>query len=402
MKKILMTLLLFTVLDVFAQKPTQWRGENSEAKYLAPNLLAQWPDDGPEILWHFDGLGDGFSTPVFTNGRIYCTGMEDNIGYIHIFTENGTHEKKIEYGKEFEESYPGSRSTPTIVGDLAYICTGYGELSCLRLTDEAILWCRDLVADFESQNLEFGNNESVVVEGDKVYFTPGGTVFNMVALNRMNGDLVWKSAGKGKPSAYCTPKLLNHCDRQLLVTHTGDEIIAIDASDGKLLWSYPHPNQYNLHPNTPVYADGSLFCFSGYGQGAVKLVLNEDGSSVTKAWSTKKMDNLMGGAEIVDGYVYASGNKARGWFCYDYETGDEKWNSREIGNGVIIMAGDKFIIYSERGELALVNPNNEKLDVISKTRVELGSAQHWAHPAVHNGILYVRHGTSLIAYKVSA
>ena len=401
MKNILITLLLFVTLNVFAQKPTQWRGENSEAKYPAPNLLGEWPDDGPDILWHFDELGDGFSTPVFANERIYCTGVDDSIGYIHVFTGNGTHEKKIEYGKEFEVSYPGSRSTPTIVGDLAYVYTGYGELVCLKLTDGAILWKKELAADFGSENLEFGNNESVVVEGDKVYLTPGGAVFNMVALNRMNGDLVWKSAGKEKPSAYCTPKLLNHSDRQLLVTHTGDEIIAIDASDGKLLWSYSHPNQYNLHPNTPIYVDGSLFCFSGYGQGAVKLVLNEDGSTVTKAWSTKKMDNLMGGAEIVDGYVYASGNKARGWFCYDYETGKEKWNSREIGNGVIIMAGDKFIIYSERGELALVNPNIEKLDVISKTRVNLGSAQHWAHPTVHKGILYVRHGTSLIAYKVS-
>ena len=404
MKNRLTTLFfsLFVVLNVLAQKPTQWRGENSEAKYSAPNLLAQWPADGPEVLWHFDEVGDGFSTPAFANGKIYCTGMEDTIGYIHIFNENGTLEKKIKYGKEFEVSYPGSRPTPTIVGDLAYITSGYGELVCLKLTDGTILWTKELAADFGSENLRFGFAESVVVDGDKLYFTPGGPVFNMVALNRMNGDLIWKSAGKGKPSAYCTPKLVKLPARQFLVTHTGDEIIAVDANTGELLWSYPHPNQYNIHPNTPIYAYGALFCFSGYGQGCVKLILNEDGSAVTKAWSTEKMDNQMGGAEIVDGYVYTSGHKARGWFCFDYKKGEEKWNSTEMGNGAIIMAGDKFILYSDRGELALVNPSTQKLDIISKTKVEFGSAQHWAHPVVHNGILYVRHGKSLIAYKVSA
>ena len=39
--------------------------------------------------------------------------------------------------------------------------------------------------------------------------------------------------------------------------------------------------------------------------------------------------------------------------------------------------------------------------VISKTKVTLGAEQHWAHPVIFKGILYVRHGNALIAYKVS-
>ncbi len=398
---VLFILFLFN-LSCFAQQPTQWRGENSEAKYPAPNLLSEWPAEGPEVLWHYDELGDGFSSPVFVNNKIYCTGMEVEIGYLNIFSEDGAFLKKIKYGKEFDVSYPGSRPTPTIVDDLAYISSGYGELVCLDLNSGEIKWSKKIDDDFGSENLRFGFTESVVVDGEKVYFTPGGEEFNMVALNRMNGDLIWKSAGKGKLSAYCTPKLVKLSQRQILVTHTGDQIVAFDTNNGEFLWSYPHPNQYNIHPNTPIYENGALFCFSGYGQGCVKLSLSEDGSSVTKAWSTEKMDNQMGGAMIVDGYVYGSGHKSRGWYCLDYQTGEEKWNSTEIGNGVIIMAADRFILYSDRGQLALVNPSTEKLDLISETKVELGSAQHWAHPVVHNGILYVRHGKSLIAYKISA
>lgn len=404
MKNRLTTLLFCALfsLSALAQQPTQWRGKNSEAKYPAPNLLASWPADGPEVLWHYDALGDGYSTPAFANGKIYCTGMEDEMGYLNIFDEQGNFEKKVQYGKEFEVSYPGARPTPTIVGDLVYISTGYGELVCLNWQTGTILWNKELGADFGAENIRFGFTESVVVDGEKVYFTPGGKEYNVVALNRMNGALIWKSAGKGQLSAYCTPKLVKLPQRQLLVTHTGDQIIAVDTEDGKLLWNYPFPNQYNIHPNTPIFEDGALFFITGYGQGCVKLALNEDGSAITKVWSTEKMDNQMGGAEIVDGYVYASGHKSRGWFCFDYATGQEMWNSKEIGNGAIIMAADKFIIYSDRGELALVNPNPQKLDIISTTKVQYGTAQHWAHPVVHNGVLYVRHGKSLIAYKISA
>ena len=404
MKKHLIPLLCCFLIGftLQAQKPTQWRGENSEGKYPAPALLKSWPADGPEVLWHFDKLGDGYSTPAFANGKIYCSGMENSEGYIFIFSDNGTFEKKIKYGKEFEESYPGSRPTPTIVGNMAYVSTGFGELVCLNLDNGNILWNKELAKDFGSENIRFGFTESVVVDGDKVYFTPGGKEFNVVALNRMNGSLIWKSAGKGQLSAYCTPKLIKLGQRQILVTHTGDQIIAVDTNDGKLLWNYPFPNQYNIHPNTHIYKDGELFCFTGYGQGCVKLALNEDGSAVTKVWETSKMDNQMGAAMLVDGYIYSSGHKSRGWFCYDWKTGEEKFNSTELGNGVIIMAADKLIIYSDRGELALVNPTPEKLDIISKTKVEFGTAQHWAHPVVHNGVLYVRHGKSLIAYKISA
>ncbi|WP_163711610.1 outer membrane protein assembly factor BamB family protein [Mangrovibacterium lignilyticum] len=403
MKKNILSLFLscFLFVHIYAQQATQWRGANSEAKYPAPNLIAQWLETGPEVIWHFDELGDGFSSPVFANGKIYIAGMANSLGYISILNESGQLIKKVEYGTEFEVSYPGSRATPTIVGDLAYISTGYGELICVNLETGKRLWSKNLSEDFGSENLRFGFTESIVVDGDQLYFTPGGKDFNLVAFNRISGDLIWKSSGNGKLSAYCTPKLVQVEGRQILVTHMSDDIVAVDTRDGKVLWTYPHPNQYNIHPNTPILQDGDLLCFSGYGQGCVRLHLNADGSAVTKVWSTEKMDNQMGGAEIVDGFIYGSGHKSRGWYCLDWKTGEEKWQSSALGNGVIIMAGDKFIIYSERGELALVNPNPSDFEIISKAKVEFGTAQHWAHPVVYNDILYVRHGNSLIAYKIS-
>ncbi len=395
-------LLLFTLIlsTAIAQEATQWRGANSEAKYEVNNLLQKWPETGPEILWTFEKLGEGHSSPAFANGKIYCTGMLDGQGILFIFNENGTLEKKYNYAKEWDKSYDGTRSTPTIVDNRAYLYTGHGEIICLNLTDGKRIWTKN-ISDYNGRNIHWGVTESLLVDGEKLFVSVGGEENNIVALDRITGNTIWSSAAKKEKSSYCTPKIINFPSRKLFVTHTAHHIIGLDASNGKMLWSYPHTNQYSIHPNTVIYDNNALLCFSGYGQGCVRLNLTEDGSAIEKAWSTEKMDNQMGGAIIHDGYVYSSGHRKRGWYCLDWETGEEKFKSTELGNGVIIMAGDKFIIYSDRGELALVNPNPEKLDIISKTKVQHGSAQHWAHPVVHNNVLYVRHGNALIAYKIS-
>jgi len=110
----------------------------------------------------------------------------------------------------------------------------------------------------------------------------------------------------------------------------------------------------------------------------------------------------MGGAVLVEGHLYSSGDNSREWRCVEWTTGKEKYASSEVGKGVVIFADGMLYCYSERGELALVEATPEGFNVVSKTRVTLGSEQHWAHPMIHDGVLYLRHGNALIAYKISS
>ena len=167
-----------------------------------------------------------------------------------------------------------------------------------------------------------------------------------------------------------------------------------------MLWSHRHPNQYSVHPNTPIYHNGALYFFSGYGQGGGKVKLNGDGSSVSLVWTDKTIDSRMGGAVLVDGYIYGSGDQNREWRCLDWETWKEMYASRSIGKGVVIYADGMLYCYSDRGELALGKADPTGFEVTGQTRVTLGTEQHWAHPMIHDGVLYVRHGNAIIAYKV--
>ena len=383
-----------------AQKPTQWRGEGSKGIYNETGLLKSWPATGPEILWKSEGLGDGHSSPAFANGKIYLSGAQNGAGFVYCLTMDGKVSWKTPYGEEWTESYPGSRTTPVIDGNLLYMYSGKGIITCMDASNGNVKWKKDVLKEFDAKNIVWGVVETLVIDGEKLFVTPGGALNNVVALNKKDGSLIWSCKAEGEASAYCTPLLIKLPARKLLVTHTEKHIIGVDADNGKFLWSYEWPNQYSIHPNTPLYQDHAIFCFSGYGQGGVRLDLNEDGSKVTKAWYNQKADNRIGGAVLVKGYIYLSGDKTRDWQCIDWKTGEQKYSSRAISPGCVICADGMLYCYGFSGDLALVEPNPAGFNVVSKTKLASPGVQHWAHPVINDGRLYVRDNGELICFKI--
>jgi outer membrane protein assembly factor BamB len=179
-----------------------------------------------------------------------------------------------------------------------------------------------------------------------------------------------------------------------------NNIVGVDANNGQLLWLHPHTNRNKIHANNPLDLDGSIFAFS-VEAGSVRLKLNGDGSRVTEEWRNTELDPVQGGVIILDGYIYGSGSRIRGWFCIDWDSGETLWNSGELAWGAVIYADAMLYIYTERGELALVRPDNEKLDIVSQRSVTIGTEQHFAHPVINNGRLYVRRGNAMIVYNIS-
>jgi len=380
-----------------AQEATVWRN-GTDGYYPDSELLDKWPASGPEIIWSFEQLGQGHSSPVAVGNFLYTTGMLDGEGYLFKLTLNGELVYKKKYGPEYSESFFGPRGTPVIMGDRIYLVSGYGHVLCMKEENAEKIWEIDMVNDLGGDTIRWGYNETPVIDGDLIYCTPGGKN-SVVALNRNTGKLVWSCPGKGELSAYCTPLLFEHNGNKILTTHTESHLLGINARTGALLWTHRHTNQWSVHANTPIYHEGGLFFFSGYGKGSGKLVLSEDGSSVKLAWNNV-MDSRMGGAVLVDGYLYGSGDNARDWRCIDWETGKDMYANDTVGKGVTIAADGKLYCYSDRGELALATITPEEFALVSKTRVTKGSEQHWAHPIIYRGVLYLRHGKALIAYKI--
>ena len=380
---------------------SQWRGENRDGIYHETGLLKKWADDGAEMLWYIEGLGDGYTSPAIANGKIYITGLDGDNLVLFVFDLDGKFLNRKVVGSEWTGSYPGTRSAVNVNDGKLYIFGGMGTLHCL---DEATLnevWTKDLIAGFGGSNLTFGITESPLIVGEKIFITPGGEKNNMVALNKNTGALIWSSMGAGTISAYCSPQYIEGYSVPIIVTCTKEEVIAINAETGDLLWSQPQPNKYDIHPNTPIYSDGMIFSTTGYGGGSWLYRITNDGRDAELVWHNN-VDNQIGGAVKSGDYVYTSGHNNRGFYCIDWYTGEIKYKVNQISPSAIISADGMLYVYSEKGEMALVKPNPDKFELISSFKVTLGTNQHWAHPVIHDGILYVRHGNVLMAYKIAS
>ena len=404
MKSTISLILMCAALSLSAQNATiEWRNDRSGV-YNEKGLLKSWQPGGLQLLWHFDDLGEGHSSVAIDADKIYITGMTKDIGYLYVFDLSGKLLNKKEYGKEWDKNYNGSRGTVNISDGKVYIFTGTGYLICMNQSSLDIIWKKSIETDFEGSNITWGVNESPLIVGEKVIVTAGGKKNNVVALNKNDGSLIWSCAGEGDVSSYCSPVYIGNQQVPQIVTMMASHILGIDVETGKKLWSIPYENNRKIHPNTPVY-DGKnmLLCAGGYDKGSIMLRFTNGGRSVEKVWEQAELKSKLGGIVKIGNYAYLGGDDrtCRFWSCVDWNTGEIKYKDNSITVGAVIADADGMLYcYSERGEMALVKATPEKFDLVSKFMITMGTDQHWAHPVIYQGVLYVRHGNTLMAYKI--
>jgi outer membrane protein assembly factor BamB len=408
-KTALQTIVLVTLVSgsFTAIAQSQWRGPNRDGIYSETNLLKTWPAEGPKLLWSYVGLGTGQGSVAVANERIYVTGIPDTLtseGYLFSFNTNGKLLWKKSYGKDWVAVFPGARSTPTVVDDLLYLENGNGAVHCMKAKDGEAVWSVDFFKDFQCDSVQFGFSESLLISGDTLFCTPGGKTNNVVALNRFTGKKIWASPGYGEPATYSSPILFNHNGRRMFANLTASSIIGLDATTGEMFWRIKQFQDNKIHANTPAYFDGKLLVSSASrkdSSGLVLLQLSPDGKKADILWRNKEFINLMGGFILKDGYLYGSAYLQPKWFCIDLTTGLTKYIAKELGGGPVIYSDGHFYCYAEKdGEMALAEGTPEKFTILSKFKVPLGTAEHWAHPVIAGKKLYLRHNDALMVYDL--
>ena len=402
MKKLfILSIITLMVSSLIAQSQVQWRGENRDGFYNESGLLKSWPAEGPELMWHFDDLGEGHGSVAVTENMIYVPGTLDTVTYVFAFNNDGDLKWRSEVGTEWVESWPGVRTSPLIDSGKLYLMTGYGLLVCMDAETGDHLWKIDMLKDYDGRNIQWGYCENLVMDGEKLFVTVGGVDANVIALNKNDGLLIWKSKGLGEKSAYNSPNVIEHNGVRMMVTMTASSILGLEVETGKLLWSNPQTNKWSVHPNTPIYHNGQIYCVSGYGKGGVMLKLNDEATAVEEVWRNEILDNQMGGVILLDGKLYGGGHASRTWICLDWETGAEVFTTKEIARGNSIYADNMLYFYDEKGIIALVEAKGADTKVVSKFKVPYGTKQHWAHSVINNKRLFIRHGNSLMVYNIA-
>ncbi len=392
----------------------QWRGPQRNGKSPETGLLKTWPEQGPKILWSIDGLGRGHSSPSVKDNIVYATGMIDRTDYLQAIDPKGKAMWKVPIGRGWFEAEKGVRSTPTVEGDRIYAISGMGEISCIDARKGEAVWSIPAFEKFRGEYGQWGIAESLLLVGDKVIYTPAGKETTMVALDKNSGETRWKSESLADYTGYVSPILIRWGGKEVIANVTANYIFGVDSRDGKILWKYRysdldtptwHPDAPIINIPTPLFHDGNLYVTSGYDHVGVMFRLSEDASAIEFVWKDATLDCHHGGVVLVSGYIYGSNwiDNARGnWVCIEWKTGKTRYEKKWQTKGSIIFADGMLYCYEERrGIMALVKPDPADFKIVSQFRVEAGEGPHWAHPAISNGILYIRHGDTLTAYDIS-
>jgi outer membrane protein assembly factor BamB len=389
----------------------QFRGPHRDGLSTETGLLKDWPSDGPPLVWKATGLGAGFSSVSLKDGRIFTMGDKGDSSYVSaVDAKDGKVVWSTKVGKS-GGNYSGTRCTPTIDGDRVYALGQFGDLVCLDCATGKEHWRHNLPKDFKGGSGNWNYCESVLVDGDNVICTPGGPQATLLALNKTNGEVVWKCPIPGGEAAgYASMVVSEAGGVRQYVQLLSNSLVGVRASDGKLLWRYGEAgnrfggNTANV-PN-PI-ADGNLvFASAGYGRGGglIELTKSGDHFEVKEVYFHHELNNRHGGLVYIGPNLYADRDHGGRLFCADFKTGKVKWHNGEhtqgSGSAAITYADGHLYVRYDNGYVALVDADPKGYKEHGCFKIPNSDNNSWNHPVIAGGRLYLREKDVLWCYDV--
>lgn len=401
----------------------QWRGPNRDGKSPDQGLLQEWSDEGPPLVWRADGIGVGYSSVSICREQAYTMGDVEGRQYaVALHVKNGEIVWRTDLGAANSNSFPGTRSTPTVDGEHLYLMTTAGVLVCLDVTTGEENWRKDLVEEFGAvvglaqgaYQWEF--SESPLVDGNQVIVTPGTRDAAVVALNKNNGELIWQTAtpelgGQGVDGAGYSSVVISHGSGiKQYVQLIGRGLIGVEAKTGRFLWGYNRIANDVANIPTPIVHKDYVFASTGYQTGAVLLELHQEGDGIRPEEvyfvNHRTMQNTHGGMVLHDGYIYTGTGQNKGLpLCLKFDTGEVKWGplrNKGIGSAAIAYADGRLYLRYEEGLMVLAEPTPEGYREHGTFVIPDADVRGWSHPVIISGHLYVREQDNLFCYDLRA
>ena len=398
--------ILITGTLIAADWP-QWRGPDRTGISKETGLLKTWPKDGPKLRWSVPDIGPGYSSPAVSKGVVFIQTTSGNDELALALEEKSG--KKLwstkigQVGKNKGPQYPGTRATPTIDGDKLYCLASDGELMCLTREGKTV-WQKNIKKEFSGEVGAWAYTESVLIDGDALICTPGGSTATLAALKKDSGEVIWKAAVPGGDVAdYASIMTVEGGGRKQYVQYMRKALVGVDAKTGEFLWKYTRTQDQGASILTPIVLGNRVFV-SGSRTGGGTVELQAEGNTVKakEVYFDKAIAPSLGGAILHDGHLY--GCAGVGMFCANFTTGKVVWTERGVGPASLCMADGK--IYARgynSGEIALIDPTPEGYKEISRfMQPNKSKVQGWTHPIVANGGFYVRDQGLLLCYDVKA
>lgn len=405
----LVLLLTLTSLQLPAADWTKYRGLHGDG-VSTEKILTTWPAEGPKLLWKAP-LGPSFGSLVLSEGKVFgfiqrnVDGQDREVA-LALDAMTGKELWAVPLGKATydRQGGDGPRSTPTVEGKRVYLLGAYQVLTCLDAYSGKQIWQHDIVAEFGGRIIKWNSAASPLVVGNLVYVNGGGAGQALLAFDKANGKLVWKT--EDDAPTHSSPILATIHGVPQVIFYTQKGLVAVIPETGKVLWRFAYPFQTSS-ASTPIVWSNIVYCSAAYGVGAGACQIAKEGEAFTATELWRKKGDLMNhwtSPVCHDGFIY--GIYGRGQQqdaplkCVDIRTGDEKWSRDGFGGGgATILVDGNVLAQCARGPLVLVAAKPDAYQELA--RAEIFGGQCWTMPVVSNGKIFARNTREVFCLDVT-
>jgi outer membrane protein assembly factor BamB len=406
MRLLLACLLAISCSAALGAQWPQWRGPGRDGVALAAVVPAAWPAK-LSLAWR-QAVGEGYSSPVVADGRVYVHGRQDPLEIVSALDLasgkplwTAKYESSFTKNKYAASMAKGPFSTPLVADGVLFTLGTRAVLSAFDAATGKLRWRKDWSKEVDTARLFTGTAMSPVVDGGLLIVHVGdddGGTFR--ALVPASGVEKWTLKGHGP--GYASPMIATIAGVRQLVTMTDRAIVGVEVGNGKELWQIPFPDEWNENIVTPVIA-ADLLIVSGTRKGTFGYRLEQGGGSwrPKQVWHNTDLPMYMS-SPVVDGpYIYGFGSKRKGQlFCLDARTGTARWATEGRGgtSASIESAGPNLVVLTTDGDLIVTRRNPDKYEELR--RYEVSDTQTWAHPVLVPGAIVIRDAASLSAWSL--
>jgi outer membrane protein assembly factor BamB len=379
-----------------------FRGAGRDGVVSGVRIPTDWNASPPNEIWRRP-VGPGWSSFAVAGNRLYTQeqrGEDEIVACYDAATGEPVwaHRETIRFWEPMAGT--GPRATPTVHAGRVYALGATGILNALDAADGSPVWRRDAADDTGADIPEWGFASSPLIVDDLVIVhTGGGDGKAVVAYELETGEPRW-FAPAGKLSYSSAHLTTIGGVRQVLVL-TGDGITSLAPEDHTVLWEHAWPMEGGARIVQPAITDeGDVLIGTGFGMGLRRIGVTggPDGWTTEERWTSKGLKPYFNDLVVHRGHAY--GFDGRILSCVELASGERKWKGGRYGHGQLMLLADQdlLIVLSERGALALVSADPGGFSEIARMPAIEGKT--WNHPVLVNGVLYVRNGKEMAAFRL--
>lgn len=398
---------------------THFRG--SALNGMSPGENIPLKLDDSTIRWKTRIHDNGYSSPVVYNDQIWVTtarpdGKELYAVCMDFLTGKIIYNIKVFTPDEVEGKHSiNTYASPTPCIEKGYVYVHYGSMgtACINTTNGSIVWKR---TDFKCKHVQGPASSPIIYKNLLILHFEGTDVRYIVALDKSNGKMIWRSDRPAEPyktlteigrKAYITPIIINVKGRDMLISNGSAVCIAYDPNTGKEIWRVVKGGESTI--SMPFTEKGVVFWYAGYMESeegkkyTELLAVNPDGAGDITGTNVlwKKRDdqtqNQLLSPVIKDGLIYTVSTR-NNMMCIDAATGEEIWTIHMTSeyNASPIYVNGNIWFFSVKGEVLVIKAGRQ-YEVVAQNQMDSGI---WATPAILRNSVIIRTQKYLYLYSL--